>query len=211
VRAAHARLVAGDRLASEELAGLLLGPVVARLERRWPRWKHTDLLHDAAVDVILDYIEAPDRYNPERGSLVGWLEMAAHRDVANVYQSAKQRVAIDTPPLSAFTDPARPADLVLPAGAIPVGLTSAVPDPADADRLDARFLLSRIRQMCPDERERRLIWACWVEGERSSDRLAKILGVSHLSAKERRLKVKNARDVARRKLRRIGLSDHGQD
>jgi hypothetical protein len=50
-----------------------------------------------------------------------------------------------------------------------------------------------------------------VERERSSDRLAEVLGVDHLPVKQRRRRVKDARDVARRKLRRIGLIDDEAD
>jgi hypothetical protein len=69
----------------------------------------------------------------------------------------------------------------------------------------------RIRQVFPDERERELVWACWVEGERSSERLAEILGVDHLPVEKRRRRVKDARDVAKRKLRRMGLIDYEAD
>ncbi len=100
VQAAHNRLVAGDRVASEELAGLLLDPLVARLRRRWPRWKHTDVLYDAAVDVVLDYLQAPERYDPGGGPLLRWLEIAAHRYLTNAYRSARQRRAIELAPLS---------------------------------------------------------------------------------------------------------------
>lgn len=208
--ALHGRLAAGDRVASEQLAQLVLGPVLKRLERRWPRWTHTDVLYDATVDAFLDYIEAPERYDPDRGSLMGWLELAAHRDVTNVYRSAKQRTAHETPALSGIHDPEL-TGTELPVGASPVGLARLAPDPDDVDRLDHLDIWHRIREACPDERERDLIWACWVEHERSSDRLARILGVDHLPVDGRRRRVKDARDVARRKLRRIGLIDDGND
>lgn len=210
IHALHCRVVAGDRVATEELARLVLGPVLSRLERRWPRWANTDVLYDATVDAFLDYADAPERYDPDRSSLIGWLELAAHRDVTNVYRSAKQRTAHDTPALSTIHDPEL-TGTELPAGAAPVGLARVSPDPDDADRLDHLDIWRRIREVCPDERERELIWACWVEHERSSDRLAHILGVDHLPVERRRRKVKDARDVARRKLRRIGLIDDGHD
>ncbi len=210
IRPLHDRLLAGDRVASEEVAPLVLGPVLTRLERRWPRWTHTDVLYDAAVDALLDYADAPERYDPDRGSLIGWLELAAHRDVTNGYRSAKQRTAHDTPPLSAIQDPDQITG-ELPIGASPLGLARIGPEPDDVSRLDDLDIWHRIRAACPDERERELIWACWVEHERSSDRLAQILRVDHLPVDKRRRKVKDARDVAKRKLRRIGLIDDGHD
>jgi RNA polymerase sigma-70 factor (ECF subfamily) len=210
VRTAHERLLAGDRVASEELAALLLRPLVERLERRWPRWAHTEVLYDAAVDVFLDYVAAPERFDLERKTLIGWLEFAAHRDLTNRYRSTRQRRAIELVPTSSIGDPERSA-IELPPRANPVGLARVSPDPANAERLDALGVWRRIRQLFPDERERELVWACWVEGERSSDRLAEILGVDHLPVEQRRRRVKDARDVAKRKLRRMGLIDNETD
>jgi len=210
VQAAHNRLVAGDRVASEELAGLLLDPLVARLRRRWPRWKHTDVLYDAAVDVVLDYLQAPERYDPGSGPLLRWLEIAAHRDLTNAYRSVRQRRAIELAPLSAIGDPERPPHEV-PKGVKLIGQARLAPDPANAERLDALGVWRRIRQACPDECERELIWACWVEGESSTEELARILGVDRLPVEQRRRRVKNARDVARRKLLRMGLINDDLD
>ncbi|MGH3714556.1 MAG: hypothetical protein ACRDT4_14010 [Micromonosporaceae bacterium] len=206
VQAAHNRLVAGDRVASEELADLLLEPLVTRLKRRWPRWRHTDVLYDAAVDVVLDYLQAPERYDPSSGPLLRWLEVAAHRDLTNAYRSARQRQAIELVPLSAVGHPERPPQEISK-GVTPIGQARLAPDPANAERLDALGVWRRIRQTCPDEHERELIWACWVDGERSSEELARILGVQHLPVEQRRRRVKDARDVARRKLLRMGLID----
>jgi RNA polymerase sigma-70 factor (ECF subfamily) len=197
-------------VASEELAALLLMPLVDRLERRWRRWAHTDVLYDIAVDVFLAYVEAPERYDPKLGSLLRWLEVAAQRDLTNRYRSTRQRWAIELAPTSSVGDPERPAT-ELPPGANPVGLARVGPDPANAERLDALGMWRRIRQAFPDERERELVWVCWVEGERSSDRLAEVLGVDHLPVEQRRRRVKDARDVARRKLQRIGLIDDEAD
>ena len=207
VRAAHERLLAGESVASEELAVLLLMPLVERLERRWPGWAHTEMLYDTAVDVFLDYVAAPERYDLERKALLGWLEFTAHRDLINRYRSTRQRRSIELTPASSIGDPERPAT-ELPPGANPIGLARVGPDPANAERLDALGVWSRIRRAFPDERERELVWACWVEGERSSERLAEILGVDHLPVEQRRRRVKDVRELAKRKLRRMGLIDH---
>jgi hypothetical protein len=210
INALHSRLLAGDRVASEELAQLTLGPVVTRLERRWSQWAHTDALYDAVVDAFLDYIDAPERYDQSQGSLMGWLELAAHRDVTNIYRSGKQRAIHDTLPLSALGVESAPSG-ELPSPVSVLGLAHIGPDPDNADRLDNLHIWSRIREACPDERERELIWACWVEYESSSERLAQIIGADHLPLDRRRRKVKNARDIARRKLQRMGLIDDGHD
>jgi RNA polymerase sigma-70 factor (ECF subfamily) len=210
IYALHSRLLAGDRVASEELGELLLGPVLARLERRWQQWAYTDVLYDAVVDVFLDYIDAPERYDSSQGSLMGWLELAAHRDVTNIYRSRKQRLLHDTPPLSALGVESVSSG-ELPGRLSVVGMARIGPDPDNVDRLDNLHVWSRIREACPDERERELIWAVWVEHETSWERLALIIGAGHLPLDRRRRKVKNKRDIARRKLLRMGLIDDGHD
>jgi hypothetical protein len=131
VRAAHERLLAGDRVASEELAALLLRPLVERLEHRWPRWANIEVLYDAAVDVFLDYVAAPERYDLELKTLLGWLEFAAHRDLTNRYRSTRQRRALELAPMSSIGDPERSA-IELPPRANPIGLARVSPDPANA-------------------------------------------------------------------------------
>jgi hypothetical protein len=130
--------------------------------------------------------------------------MVAHWDVVNTYRSEKQRSALDTPPLSALGPLDAPRDAAVP-GAAPIGMSRIGPDPDDADRLDRAGMWHRIREGFPEEHQREFVWACFVEKERSSDRLALILGCDRLPVEQRRRKVKNARDVALRKLRRMGL------
>lgn len=139
--AAHGRLVAGDRVASEDLTRLLLRPLVSRLERRWRRWQHTDVLYDAAVDAVIEYLSAPERYDPSRRSLLTWLELAAHRDLTNMYKSAKQRAAIETVPFSSMGDPERPPT-ELPAAVEPLGMSRVAPDSASMGAEADRFVSS---------------------------------------------------------------------
>lgn len=207
VRLAHDRLLAGDRVASEELARRLLEPLVARLRHRWPGWRHTDRLYDAAVDAFMEYEQAPHRYDPNGGPLLRWLEVMAHRDLINSYQSRRQRTTIELLPLSAIGSRDR-SPQELPSNVIPIGAARLASEPDNAARLDMFGVWRRIRDAFPDATERELIWACWVEGERSSEELAKILSVDHLPGDKQRLRVKHARDVARRKLLRMGLIDN---
>lgn len=87
----HQRLLSGDPTASAEAADLLLDPLVARLNGRWPGLAHTDACHDAAVEVLVTYLADPARYNPLQASLVGWLVMQAHGDLKNDHASRPKR------------------------------------------------------------------------------------------------------------------------
>jgi RNA polymerase sigma-70 factor, ECF subfamily len=46
--------------------------------RRDPKWPcDQEMAHDAIVDVLLSYVETPERYNPARARLVSYLTKAA--------------------------------------------------------------------------------------------------------------------------------------
>lgn len=50
----------------------------------------TDGVHDAAVEVFVAYVRDPERYDPSRSNMVGWLQMQAHGDLTNDYRSPKR-------------------------------------------------------------------------------------------------------------------------
>ncbi len=85
------RLLRGDPVAPADAAELLLDPVVAHLQYKWPDIAYTDACRDAAVDVLVTYLADPSRYLPNQSSLVGWLVMQAHRDLINDYDSRPKR------------------------------------------------------------------------------------------------------------------------
>lgn len=93
--AAHGRLLAGSRTASDPLFRLLAGQIVRYLARFFP---HADehLLQDAMVDAVWDHCERPARYDPTRGiPLDGYLQMAAWRNAFNLVRGERRRKAAE--------------------------------------------------------------------------------------------------------------------
>ena len=86
----HQRLLRRDPAASLDAADLLLDPLVKRLRTKWPGVTYLDACYDAAVEVIVTYLEAPDRYDPARSALLTWLSMQAHGDLLNDYASPQK-------------------------------------------------------------------------------------------------------------------------
>lgn len=190
VRGLHARLVAGDRVASGELAELLLPELADRLNRQWPTLAGTDLVHDAVVEVFVVYLRHPERYDPSRSSLVSWLQMQAHGDLTNDYRSPKRsfhqrRVALMRDGVEG-EDFARNLRLVR---------SDDYPSDVERDALDEAL------GALDDDRDRRLL-ALLLDGDTSTAAAATILGISHLPDEEQQAEVKRNKDRIKAKVKR---------
>jgi RNA polymerase sigma-70 factor, ECF subfamily len=92
-KAIHERLLARDPTASEELARRYL-PLIQRhvAARAHDHGIHDrDLINDATVDAVFGYILHPDKFDPHKSGLLGYLKRAAERDLMNVMQQDRRR------------------------------------------------------------------------------------------------------------------------
>lgn len=192
----HQRLLRRDPAASLDAADLLLDPLVKRLRTKWPGVTYLDACYDAAVEVIVTYLEAPDRYDPARSALLTWLSMQAHGDLLNDYASPQKAFERDWLVESALS---REPD----ADASKLG--DQAPWFDSAPSLDAAAVLPTVRDAFPSEQDRRLIWLMCVEGLHSSDDAAAVLGLMDLPPDERTTAVRRHKDRVMRRLRRLGL------
>ena len=78
----HTRIVAGDPAASSDLFSFVHRALSLAMFRKF-RAIGFEAAHDFATDAIVSYLQAPDRFSPERGSLFSWLCMIAKGDVLN--------------------------------------------------------------------------------------------------------------------------------
>ncbi|MGI8336756.1 hypothetical protein ACRYCC_43015 [Actinomadura scrupuli] len=200
--ALHHRLLAGDVTASSELFELLGDRLVARLKARWPRLAGTDALHDASVDALIGYLQAPDRYDPTRAALLSWLELAAHRDLANDHASPRR-----TFERAWLVESALSAELGTGEGPL-LEERLAVRDVHPVE--ESSGVLSRIREAFPDAVDRELIFLYCIEGERSTKAAAEVLGIGGLPPGEQASEVKRHKDRILHKLRRMGLGEQGE-
>jgi hypothetical protein len=100
----HQRLVAGDLTASAELAELYLPIVTDRLERIFPHVDDAHLVDTAVEDAILNYIERPSQYNPEKLKLESYLVMSAKWDLINLLASQKKDLLVNLAEIVELTD-----------------------------------------------------------------------------------------------------------
>jgi DNA-directed RNA polymerase specialized sigma24 family protein len=79
-----------DRSASGDFAAAWLPALIAFLTRRHLTADNA-LVQEAAGTAILDFLKAPDRFDPAKRSLEGYLRMAAEGDLRNAIQREVRR------------------------------------------------------------------------------------------------------------------------
>ncbi len=198
----HERLLLGDPTASVDAAQLLLDPVVARLERKWPDPAYRDACHDAAVDVLVVYLADPSRYQPAQSSLVGWLVMQAHGDLLNDYASKPKQFE-----RLWLVESALPAD---PSTGETPRVGDQIPSFDTLPEVDGSIVLAAVRDAFPNECDRQLIWLMCIEGSHSTEEAARVLGLDGLSPDDQTAEVKRHKDRVMRRLRRLGLGDRDE-
>lgn len=196
VRDLHGRLVAGDRVAPAELFGMVVPELARRLSDRWQSLRGTDAVHDAAVEVFVGYLKAPERYDPERSTLVGWLQFQAQGDLTNDYRSPRlsfdqRRVAVAGLDLVEELARTRKSAHVT---------VDAYPSDEETGRL--RLVLAVV-----DDPIDRALLGLIIDGDRSTAAAAAVLGIDHLPEADQVRVVKQHKDRIKVKVRRL-LKEH---
>jgi RNA polymerase sigma factor (sigma-70 family) len=189
--ALHIRLCGGDRVASGELARLLL-PYLAAAVARGCRRADEQLIHDAVVDALLEYSEHPDRFDPSQHvPLEGFLSTAARRNILNAIRGERrrkereQKVGSEKHELSVADDPV--------AGNI---------KQEDSARLAERRAAILAALTNPTDRD---VIVLWLDGMRESSAYAAVMHITHLPTDEQRAEVEREKERILRFLRRRGL------
>lgn len=197
----YRRLLTGEPDAPADLIAALLDPLVAELQRSYPTFPDPDLIFDVVTDSLLSFVQAPERYHPDKRSVWGYLKMDAQGDLLNLWESLRRRaaheialdaVAHDLPDRNSAVEEMVVRKLA-PAG-LPEGM-------------DAETLIAQLREAIPDARE----WAVVLlmsQGERATDVFAAALGILDKPVADRRRLVKQAKDRIRLRLKRRGVRIH---
>lgn len=192
VRALHGRLLAGDRVAPAELSKLVVPELVRRLSGRWPSLRGTDAVYDAAVEVFVAYLKAPERYDPSRGTLVGWLQTHAQGDLTNDYRSAprsfdrRQVATVGVDPVAELSGSRKEAHVTIDAY------------PSDEEGSAMRRAVDAL----DDPRDRALLGLI-IDREGSTATAAAVLAIEHLPHAEQARLVKQNKDRVRARVRRL--------
>lgn len=185
----HADVCACDPTAWSRTFKTLLDSLVDWLGFRWPDLCDSERLHDFAVDSIMSYLRAPDRYDPAQSSLLSYLRMDAHGDLLNERdrlqhaREAEHQVGVEVAELQ----------------------RNGATDDYPSDREPPNMTLAQIRDAFPDERDRRAVLLL-IADERSTEAFAAVWDVADLPPDERFAVVKRNKDRVKARIRRLRKS-----
>lgn len=189
----HARLLAGDPVATDRMVSECLRPVERILARRHmalPR----EAVTDAACDALLAYFRSPERFDPSRGHLLSylvaigdfrlrdWLRAQMRRDSREIHVGGTEELALFETNIQRSS----------------YHHDTKVPGNSDSVSPEMEML---VRDILPNERDRRVL-ALIVDGRTEVDAYAAALGILESPAEERRILVKRHRDRILKRLQR---------
>jgi hypothetical protein len=180
----HALLLSGDATAGEAITVEMM-PLLERWLRRSFRNAARDAIVDAVEDALIEYIARPQRFDPERGvPLHAYLRLAAARNLQNRLRSDARR---------AVREQQYAADLERQS------TSKQVPELAPLSKRSAILTCERAEVAAA---------RAWLHGERRTEPLAKLLGVSNLADGERRRAVKQFKDRLLKRIERLQRQKH---
>jgi RNA polymerase sigma factor (sigma-70 family) len=192
----HERLLAGDPTAPEELARKYLPLIQRHVTAR--AHNHgiydRDLINDATVDAVFGYIRYPEKFDPRKSGLLGYLKRAAERDLINVVQQDRRR---------------RRGEELQEDVEVSI-LTRNKSSEIDRIRRNAEDeAISRIQKekdlakITENENDRdKVLLRLMAQGERSASEFAAVLGITTLPIAEQRHVVKQHKDRLKAQLKR---------
>ncbi|WP_404363401.1 RNA polymerase sigma factor [Corallococcus coralloides] len=151
-----------------------------------------DDAYDSAIDAVYAYLQKPQKYDPDRSSLGTYLSRIALRKAQDRYRSSNSRTL-------------RNRDF---GGAVAVW--AEAPNKAMETRAEVDLILKKIGQAGFLERDQACL-RLMLAGERSTDRLAEVLGIMHLPQLERRREVKRNQDRLMKALKRLFEEGHDDE
>jgi len=197
----HARLLAGDPVASHEVASAFLLAVVERLQQRFRRLDDETLIWDAASDAILNYAERPAQFDPtRRRRLLDYLVMSADGDLRNALASRSRRRA-------KHEVPSDRVELLLDVRNIDCEEPSDFGERDDAtatSNMDVEEVKRKVAEVITGPTDWQVV-ELMLQGERGTIAFAEVLGITHLDELEQRRIVYRVKDRLKRRLARLGV------
>lgn len=187
----HRRIVQGDPTAPAELAQHALPQMQSHLKQCRFDIKDPDLIDDAAIDALMSYIKNPGSYQQHKRKLLGYLNMSAEGDLRNALAKADRRRKRER------------RDESVELRSLAGNKDNADDQVERNDRVD-----SKLKSLFPDLRDQQLAELI-VEGVRSTDSFAEVLGIRHLDLEEQRREVKRHKDRIKKILKRKGGRSNG--
>lgn len=184
------RLLNDDVIAPAQFAEAALNLLLPTLERKWPKLSDESVLIEAANDAILFHIKNPQKYDPTKASVSGYLTMIADRDLKNSLakrkRQKKREMAIDDVELLKFPGNKDYESEIL-------------------SRTQVEELMPKIKEAFPDPVDQQLLELV-INRVRETAEYAKVLAIENSPVEEQRREVKKAKDRIKKRLSRLGES-----
>lgn len=179
----HTRLLEGADQASDEIIRHFLPALVRALRRKYPQLTDPHIAETAANDALLAYLTRPEKFDPQRSSLIAYLYMHAR---TNLIDLLRQQSRVERNHLE-FEEGLATSDSSL--------------DPESRLIESETALIRHVQQIVTDPRDREVM-SLMVEGERKTSVFAEALGIAHLSVVEQAIAVKRHKDRLKKALTR---------
>ena len=188
----HRALLRRDPKAPDRFADACLPRLRSLLKARHA-FLPPDLAEDAATDAVLFLLETPERYQPERGSLLNFLLLIATSKLRDRWRKAK-REGVD------FVGGIENVELrLVETNYYREGVEQS--DRRDPDALPPE-MEAELRALLPDPIDRKIADLIMETGRGDVAEYAAVLGIAHLPEGERAAIVKRNRDRVMKKLQR---------
>jgi RNA polymerase sigma-70 factor, ECF subfamily len=192
----HRRLTAGDDpRASAEVAEAFLLPLVRILRSLFPHVPDPHLIETAAEDAVIHYLKCPERFDPARGSLLGYLCLDATGDLKNFLHGRQKNVALHEPLAEYLLSADKAGNASANASANSLG------DPEARLLAAESALVRRAFEAVTHPLDRELV-ELMIDGERRTEVYAEVPGVEDRPPREQAATVKRHKDRLRKLLRR---------
>lgn len=183
----HNRLRGGEPTAPAELFELIHRPLRVWLFRRFRAFGiDFDAAGDLATDAIVEYVAAPERFNPLRSSLFTYLAMVARGDALNLIRGRA----------AAAKNFNKLVELAIAEG--------NNTDEQDHTAMEAARIMQRYEHELATSPEERRVLTLYLDGEKDTGAYASALGATSLSEPEQRALVKQCKDRIEKRLSRLG-------
>lgn len=182
----HERILQRDPVAAADVYRVFMDPILEVLEQEMGC--AGDPAYDAVIDALLPYIHAPERYDATKGRLSTYLTRAAKHGAMDRLRSAASQARRDQHFASL------------------VELRAESPKEKLERSVEVGLILTRLEKRLGEGGDREAVRLILV-GERSTEALARVLGLSSLPQDELRREVKRHRDRLMKVLERFGKED----
>ena len=187
----HERLLSDDPVVTEEFFNIAAPKLEGHLRMQFPSLAadvDPDVYISAVYEALTDYFKNPGKYDPAQRGLMGYLMMAARRDMQNLLRKESRHVT----------------------GRVSLeGVEFRQSDGNDvservAEDIDGRRKIEDLKQGMTSEEQ--AVFELMLDGERSTKVAATAMNIGHLPTGEQAREVKRVKDRIKKRIRRRGIA-----